>query len=628
MQRRRLTVATVAAASLIAVPVTTAFAMPTAGAGDREVALPSAVPSWVSAPGATTPHVTGRAAASSTVDVSLQLPMRNQRLAEQYVAQGKVISQAEYDRTFGATQAQVDKVATWLRSRGVTVTSVDRVSGAVQAEAPVSTMQRALRTTLATAQLAGHRGLVPTTAPAVPASLGVSSVVGLNTMALTTPHHVSLPPVAAAAKRPSTGSSHLATTTPSAAGDKSCATYWGQYSNTSVKRYTNQSNILCGYRPQSLPQMYGVTSAKAQAPTIAILGAYNLTNLKNITNEYMKKAGYQQLASYAAFPSAGERYQSECGGTDGWGSEQALDVQSSHAIAPSAKIIYYGSRSCGLADMLTRFQQVVKERKATTVSMSFGSSTDAGYDASLNDGWNKATLQASLAGISVFASSGDNGNNSDQNAGGAKGVGIPSAYPYVTSVGGTSEGIGSTGKVVARTGWEDTLFQKAGGIFVSRGYYGGAGGGVSSRWAQPSWQVGKAPAGKRAVPDVAALADPFTGFLIHTELGGPYDPTGGTSLAAPVVASVVALSKAQTGRKVGLASPSLYKLFGTSALTDVRASSTGVYLPFNPNSGAGGDYVVGFDGKPQHDLQSKAGWDNVTGVGTPNGAAFLSGFGK
>jgi subtilase family serine protease len=456
----------------------------------------------------------------------------------------------------------------------------------------------------------------------------VSSIVGLNTMALTTPHHVSLPPVAAARKAPSLASSRLATATPHTAGDKRCASYWGQYSNTSVKRYTNQSNILCGYRPQSLPQMYGVTSAKAQAPTIAILGAYNLTNLKNITNEYMKQAGYPALASYTAYPSAGERYQSECGGTDGWASEQALDVQSSHAIAPSAKIIYYGSRSCGLADMLTRFQQVVKERKATTVSMSFGSSTDAGYDASLNDGWNKATLQASLAGISVFASSGDNGNNSELNPRGAKGVGIPSAYPYVTSVGGTSEGMGSTGKVVARTGWQDTLFQKTGTIFVSRGYYGGAGGGVSSRWAQPSWQVGKAPAGKRAVPDVAALADPFTGFLIHTELGGPYDPTGGTSLAAPVVASVVALSKAQTGRKVGLASPSLYKLFGTSALTDVKASSTGVYLPFNPNSGAGGDYVVGFDGKPQHDLQSKAGWDNVTGVGTPNGAAFLSGFGK
>ena len=88
------------------------------------------------------------------------------------------------------------------------------------------------------------------------------------------------------------------------AGDKSCANYWGQHSNTSVKRYTNQSNILCGYRPQSLPQMYGVTSAKTQTPTIAILGAYNLANLKNITNEYMNKAGYKALASYTAYPSA------------------------------------------------------------------------------------------------------------------------------------------------------------------------------------------------------------------------------------------------------------------------------------------------------------------------------------
>ena len=70
----------------------------------------------------------------------------------------------------------------------MTVTSVDRVTGAVGASASVSTVQRALKTTLATAQPKGHRGLVATTAPALPASLGVSSIVGLNTMALTTPH--------------------------------------------------------------------------------------------------------------------------------------------------------------------------------------------------------------------------------------------------------------------------------------------------------------------------------------------------------------------------------------------------------------------------------------------------------
>ena len=309
-----------------------------------------------------------------------------------------------------------------------------------------------------------------------------------------------------------------------------------------------------------------------------------------------------------------------------WASEQALDVQASHAIAPAARILYYGSRSCGLADMLTTFQQVVKDRKASTVSMSFSSATDAGYDASLNDGWNKATLQASLAGISVFASSGDDGNNSRVNPGNKKGVGIPSAFPYVTSVGGTSEGMNASGKIVARTGWEDQVFRRLTSSYQDLGFHSGAGGGASSRWAQPSWQVGKVPAGKRAVPDVAALADPFTGFVTRDGLG--YQTTGGTSLAAPVVASVVALSKAQTRRKVGLASPYLYKLLGTSALNDVTPSSAGVYLPGDPTTGARGHYVIGFDRKPERDLQSKARWDNVTGVGTPNGASFLNAFGK
>jgi hypothetical protein len=41
-----------------------------------------------------------------------------------------------------------------------------------------------------------------------------------------------------------------------------------------------------------------------------------------------------------------------------------------------------------------------------------------------------------------------------------------------------------------------------------------------------------------------------------------------------------------------------------------------------------GSYVVGFDRRPQGDLQSRTGWDNVTGVGTPNGTAFLDAFGR
>jgi subtilase family serine protease len=628
MQRRRLTVAAVVAVSLIAAPVTTALAVPASGPGNSDVTLWSAVPAWVAAPSATTPRVTGRAAPSSQVEVSLQLPMRNQRLAEHYVAQGRVLSQSEYDRTFGVSQAQVDKVATWLRSRGITVTGTDRVVGAVGARGTVSALQSALKTRLATATRQRRTGLVATKAPALPASLGVSTIVGLNTMTLTIPHSVRRPARTTGDATPRSAAHPTSAAAVRTAGDTRCSAYWGQHVNTSVKPFVNQSNYLCGgYLPRHLPAMYGVTGARGLAPTIAILGAYDAKAMKAATNTYMARYTYQQLASYTSYPAANPRYQSNCGGTAGWADEQALDVQSSHAIAPSARILYYGARSCDLGDMLTAFQKIVKDRKATTVSMSFGSAAEGQLPSDLNAGWTKATLQASLAGISVFASSGDDGDNT-QVAGGRRSVNVPASYPYVTSVGGTSEGITSTGKVVARTGWEDRVYRKGAKGYTSLGFSGGAGGGVSSRVAQPSWQIGKVPAGRRAVPDVAALADPFTGFT--TYYGGSYFVVGGTSLAAPVVASIVALSKRQTGRAVGLASPSLYRMLGTSALNDVKASSAGIYYPFNPVGGSlqPGNYVVGFDRKPQGDLQSRAGWDNVTGVGTPNGASFLRAFGR
>jgi subtilase family serine protease len=412
------------------------------------------------------------------------------------------------------------------------------------------------------------------------------------------------------------------------AGDTRCAHFWGEHVNTAVKPYANESNYLCGgYRPLQLATMYGVTGARRLAPTVAILGAYDAKDMKAATNTYMARYHYPRLARYTSYPAANPRYQSQCGGMAVWAGEQALDVQATHAIAPSARILYYGARSCALSDMLTAFQRVVRDRKATTVSLSFGSPSEAQLPAGVHAAWTKATLQASLAGISVFASSGDQGNNSGV-TGGRRAVDVPAAYAYVTAVGGTSEGATATGKVVARTGWEDRIYRKDAGKWTSLGFLWGAGGGASSRVPQPPWQAGKVPAGKRAVPDVAALADPFTGFT--TYYAGRYSVVGGTSLAAPVVASVVALSKARTGRKVGLASPSLYRLLGTSALRDVRAGSVGVYYPFNPVAAAPqpGSYVVGFDRRPQGDLQSRPGWDNVTGVGTPNGTAFLDAFGR
>ena len=82
MRRGRPLKAIVAAAALVAAPVATSAALPAALPGPAQVTLDSAVPAWVTAPSAASPHLSGRPAGSSVVDVSLQLPMRRQRLAE------------------------------------------------------------------------------------------------------------------------------------------------------------------------------------------------------------------------------------------------------------------------------------------------------------------------------------------------------------------------------------------------------------------------------------------------------------------------------------------------------------------------------------------------------------------
>ena len=579
-------------------------------------------------PSADDPDVVGRPAASP-VELSLQ-PDADQRLAEQYVAQGRVVSPAEYDRLFGATRGQVDTVASWLRAKGLRVTSVDRVSGSVGATAPASTVERAMRTSLATARARGHRGLVATTAPVLPVSLGVSSVVGLSSMALTAPRHVNRtfraagtlrsgvpPPVRSPRPQPGShrrqGVCDLLGTAP-------------QRLDEGLRPPVQRD--LRGYRPKDLPRMYGVTSAAAQAPTVAIVGAYTLGNLKNITNEYMRTPAfaYPQAHQLHGVPVGGERYQSECD-KPAWGGEQALDVQATHAVAPAGE------------DPLLRGAQLCPQRHAGGVPA--GREGPQGHDglvvvrltdeaqlpAALHAAWTKATLQASLAGISVFASSGDDGDNS-RVTGGRRAVDVPAAYAYVTAVGGTSEGATAAGKVVARTGWEDRTDRKGAKGWTSLGFLWGAGGGASSRVPQPSWQVGKVPAGRRAVPDVAALADPFTGFT--TYYAGRYSVVGGTSLAAPVVGfgrrAVQGAHGAQGRAGVPLALPVARHL--GAARCEVR--QRGHLFPFGPPAPARdpGSYVVGFDRRPQGDLQSRPGWDNVTGVGTPNGTTFLDAFGR
>ena len=140
----------------------------------------------------------------------------------------------------------------------------------------------------------------------------------------------------------------------------------------------------------------------------------------------------------------------------------------------------------------------------------------------------------------------------------------------------------------------------------------------------------------RAVPDVAMVGDPNTGFLIGQTQTFPDGHSaysefrlGGTSLSSPLFAGVMALADQAAGFHHGFANPALYALAGTSAFRDV-------VQPANPLAVARVDFAntvdpsngfvyslrtLDFGGLTIHTV---AGYDDVTGLGTPNGAAFIN----
>ena len=176
-----------------------------------------------------------------------------------------------------------------------------------------------------------------------------------------------------------------------------------------------------------------------------------------------------------------------------------------------------------------------------------------------------------------------------------------------------------------------------------------AGGGPSRLFTQPAYQAGVVPdsmskvyggAAMRVVPDIGAIGDPNTGMLIGLTQTFP-DGTakysefriGGTSLSSPLLAGVMALVQQRSGHVLGFMNPTIYAHAGSSAYHDVvpPASPLAVARANFVNSVDATDGYAYFLRSLNFDalltIHTAAGYDNVTGVGTPNGAAFLSALG-
>jgi subtilase family serine protease len=394
-----------------------------------------------------------------------------------------------------------------------------------------------------------------------------------------------------------------------------------------------------GHTPDQIKGAYGLSGSglDGSGQTVAIIDAYASPTILQDVNQWSINRGLptmnsSQLVQVVA-PGTYKRPQNPQQDPQGWYGEETLDVEAVHGMAPGAKIVYVGAPN-NRQDLDAALNHVVDQHLAQIVTNSYGFSTTEflppGYVKPVED----TLIQAAIEGIGVYFSSGDNGDESSN-------VGFvttdwPASSPWVTAVGGTALGVDASNRRVIETGWgtSDYSCNSTTLVCTRTGWLYGAGGGTSVVFGVPSYQQGLGLTG-RGIPDVAALADPQTGLLVGQTQTFPdgvhYDEyrIGGTSLASPIFAGIMALADQSAGHPHGFANPLFYA--HPNGFYDVTSVKTAVARRnFNNSVDADAgtaDKLRTFDDYSGSTSQSThAGWDNVTGLGTP-GAAFLSLFG-
>ena len=309
-----------------------------------------------------------------------------------------------------------------------------------------------------------------------------------------------------------------------------------------------------------------------------------------------------------------------------WALEVALDVEWAHSIAPGANILLVTTPTAetlgvqGFPQMMKAEQYVIDHHLGSVISQSFGAAEESfGSSASLEN-LRDAFKAAKAAGVTVLASSGDNGTANIKKEPVPNPAVIPfptviwpASDPLVTAVGGTylcTDPI--TGSSVDSVHPPVNCTSNPGQREVG---WIAAGGGFSHVFGVPSFQV-TLPAGStpitsgRGVPDVGYQASARTGVLVYDtdeQGGGGWFIVGGTSSGSPQWAAIVAIADQLNGKPLGFISPALYRIGANPAryahdFFDVTKGNNGLNAPAIP-------------GYP-----ATTGWDPVTGLGTPNAA--------
>ncbi len=454
-------------------------------------------------------------------------------------------ARAEFGRRFTADAGDLETVRRWADVAGLTVGRVDPARRAVALSAESSAVARSFGTRLRPVRLGGrsyHEAVGRVRLPSG-VSDAIRAVVGLTDRPLLRPHFRLNPRAAAGYSIPTVGDAYGFPPGSSGSGVTIGVLEFGG-----------------GYQPADLTAYFeGLGRPVPSVVSVSVDGAENAPT----------------------------------GDPSGPDAEVELDVEMAGALAPGAKIVVYFAPNTeqGFANALTT---AIHDgtHQPSIVSISWGG-PEPSWSASARAALELACQDAAALGVTVLAASGDQGATDGEPAGDLT-VDFPASSPYVLACGGTRLVL-SGAVVAAETVWND----------LAQGE-GATGGGVSEEFPLPSFQAGsavpKAPNGYagRGVPDVAADADPETGYSVVVD--GAAAVIGGTSAVAPLWAALLARLQQSLGKPLGFANPLLY-----------APSAAAGFRPIT--SGGNGGYSAG------------PGWNPCTGLGSPKGATLLGALG-
>lgn len=381
-----------------------------------------------------------------------------------------------------------------------------------------------------------------------------------------------------------------------------------------------QAGLAC-YDPQILHTAYQVpwTIDGALAGTgeqIAIIDAYGSPTLTSDLATYDQAFGLPPADLHVYYPGGKPTYNPlQNSGETGWAEETSLDVQTAHAFAPGARInlIVAASPSGNVLNNAENF--VVANHLGDVMSMSYGAP-----EAAIAGGGNNLQLQqahavfqqAVAAGISIFASSGDDGATNGYPTANAL---YPASDPLVTSTGGTNLFVkadnsprSTNGTYTGEYTWNDSDPSTC-PFGCDYGTFGATGGAASSVFGTPNYQTPFTSSSMRTTSDVAFNSSVYTATLIYLGfLGGSNNGFyffGGTSEAAPSWAAITADLDQAHGSDLGQLDPVLYSI--ASNAKSYAADFHDVTVGNNQEP-----YPSGAPGSP-----ASTGYDVPTGLGTP-----------